>query len=182
MLDDHCETRVEVRSPAGEFVTGRVLSAPLADGFADPQRDVAAFCAPANPDAPVLPLADVTVSAGAPVAVHGHILLGDEGAGGVVPTVVEGEIITTDGPRAFIDTGKDACEMGMCGGPVLTETGECAGILEGVVPRLGDGEEPLSDLHARIAGSAAFIGADELRLFLADVERTIAQTQEGGAR
>jgi len=104
--------------------------------------------------------------------IHGHILREDES---LEPALISGRFIGSDGARGFIRTD-DTCEMGMCGGPVLDSDENVVGILEGVVPKLEENESAKSDMHRNIAGSAAFIGAQEIDLFLNDVHKSLLNT------
>lgn len=168
--DAHCETRLHTRKADGD-VDKHIESAALQAGFAHSALDVAAF---ALRDVPyTLKLRGAPLENGEELCVAGHVLHGVDGADGVVPTTVHGRYVTRDGARGFAQTDSP-CELGMCGGPVIDRHGECVGILEGVVPRVAENAVPNSDMHAKIAGCAAFIGAQELRLFLLDVEKALA--------
>ncbi len=171
VTDKHCETRLHLRSDDGKPPEKDWLRVPLASGFAHSSLDIAAF--PCDESGRTLrdePLAD-----GEEVVVHGHVLLGTDGVDGVVPTTVPGMYVCRDGSRGFVKT-EDECEMGMCGGPVLDGDGNIVGMLEGVVPRLREGVKPDSEMHARVAGTAVFIGAQEIDLFLVDVHKALNMT------
>lgn len=104
----------------------------------------------------------------------GHRLIGNSGSGteAVVSAETPGTVSKSSGSRAFVDTGDVETEMGMCGGPIViaAERDVCVGVLEGLVPRLQDGEKAESDLHKQVSGHSVLITARELRMFLHDVE------------
>lgn len=134
--------------------------------------DVAAF---KQDDAPAhaFKLRERALANGENLVVHGHVLIGPDGEEGVVPTAVRARYVARDGARLFASTAVP-CAMGMCGGPVVDENGDCVGMLEGIVP--DDIIKGHSDaMTTTIAGAAAIIGAQELQLFLGDVERNIEE-------
>jgi predicted Rossmann-fold nucleotide-binding protein len=83
--------------------------------------------------------------------------------------------------RGFVETGGRETVMGMCGGPVFDGDGRVVGLLEGLVPRLAEGEEPASEQHRRVAGQSVYVTAEELRLFVRDVEREWVRSQRVAA-
>lgn len=177
--DEHCRTLLETRSADGVAVTGRVISQELQSGYRHSGLDVAAFVLGDAGDAgvTVLELDERGLddgSAGTAVVISGHRLVGQSGSGNeaVVPTEVTGAVSEVDRSRGFVNTGAVDTEMGMCGGPVVraAERGVCMGLLEGLVPRVGEGESAESEVHERIGGHSLFITARELRMFVADVE------------
>lgn len=152
------------------------MSAPLSAGFAHSTLDVAAFpTAIDTPRSHSLQLRNTELFSlvdGEDLAIHGHILREDES---LERTLIYGRFIGRDGARGFVRTD-DTCEMGMCGGPVLDSNDNVVGILEGVVPNLQENESAKSDMHKNIAGSGAFIGAQEINLFLNDVHKSLLGT------
>lgn len=172
--DKHCETRLHLRSDDGKPPEKDFMRVPLATGFAHSSLDIAAFAC----DKPGLVLRDKPLEDGEELVVHGHTLLGIDGVDGVIPTAARGVFVCRDGTRGFVNTQKE-CEMGMCGGPVLDGNGNIVGMLEGVVPRLPDGTKPGSELHARVVGTAVFIGAQEIELFLGDVDKALKASIPG---
>jgi Trypsin-like peptidase domain len=160
---------------------------PLTETFRHGGLDLAAFVirtSTIDRDFPTIPVAtEATDCDGSDVSVHGHTLAGDAGSGveAVIPHWVRGRIALTDGEsRGFLDTGDEETVMGMCGGPVMNSSGECIGLLEGLVPHLGVNDKLLSSFHAKIGGCSVYIRARELLPFIADVETE--WERDGGQR
>lgn len=64
--------------------------------------------------------------------------------------------------RGFVLTDAPLAD-GVCGAPMVDlESGECVGLMEGVVPDKVPGMDPESEVHKIIAGSAAVIYGTEL--------------------
>lgn len=145
---------------------------------------------------------------GAPLTVHGHVLQAsqggrkgqeqeqpqrgadasedttpdalDEDGHTLIPRSTRGHILVRSGRQVFAKTDT-VLEMGMCGGPVLNEKGECVGVVEGVVPEAPTGKsqavhtgkdkatngEGISDkARAILAGCAVFVEVPELQQLL----------------
>lgn len=135
----------------------------LADAFRHAELDVAA----------VVVGEDVAAEG---VLGFGEVMTGERvevcgrGDGGKDEERMTGEVIALDGERGFVDTGDVESVMGMCGGPVVRD-GRVVGLLEGLVPRVADGEEAVSEMHGEVAGCSVFVGAKEIQAFVGDVEK-----------
>lgn len=186
--DKHVRCQLEVRLPDGASTLHPPPPAtPLIDTFRHASLDVAA--AVVSPAGEALPAGFhvLSLSEGAPpdghgedVRILGHEIVDD---GAVVREFrVDGRVQLVDGPsRGFVETGDVGTVMGMCGGPVVGRDGAVVGLLEGLVPRLAEGEEPASEQHRRIAGQSVYVTAEELRLFVLDVEKEWARGQRVAA-
>lgn len=177
--DADCRSVLETRSADGKIVTGSIATQGLSSGFRHASLDVAAFVLDESAmsdgkDMQVLTLDAETVRIGVEVVVGGYRLLGESGSGleAVVGTETGGEVSELVKSRGFVDTGAVDTEMGMCGGPIVLaeERDTCVGILEGLVPRVQEGQKAEGEMHGRVAGHSVFIGARELGMFLQDVE------------
>jgi hypothetical protein len=179
--DAHVRCELDLRSTDGRTRLHTLPPQPLVEAFRHASLDVAAAVvsppgAPPPPGFSVLALAegDVADPVGAAVAIHGHEADGDgggDGGGSVRPVAVRGTVSLVDGPsRGFVATGDAETVMGMCGGPVVGADG-VVGLLEGLVPRLREGEVAAGEQHRRVAGQSVYVSAAELRLFVADVEK-----------
>lgn len=194
--DADCQSVLERRSKDGKIVTQLISTQPLARGYRHSILDVAALvindvsAEDAVENFPVLTLEDEAenISAGAEVLIAGHRLIGESGSGteAVLHVETSGEVSEVGISRGFVDTGAVDTEMGMCGGPIVlaSDRRTCVGLLEGLVPRIGDNERVENELHRRVAGHSVFITARELRMFLHDVEtehsKTSCKTQQKG--
>lgn len=192
--DAHCRTVLETRSQDGTLVTGKILAQALVAGFRHASLDVAAFPLDEDAirekgDAPVLqlPADEASVESGQRISITGFRLLGESGSGteAVVGTEVGGTVSEVWKSRAFVDTGDELTEMGMCGGPaVLADSPNiCVGVLEGLVPLLEPEDKPEEE-HKRLQGKSVLVSAKELRMFLCDVESelekiTVSQPNDG---
>lgn len=177
--DSDCRSLLETRSADGRTVTGSIATLPLASGFRHASLDVAAFVLDESAlsdrsDVQVLRLDNEAGRIGTEVMVAGYRLIGESGSGleAVVSAETGGEISEVVKSRGFVDTGAIDTEMGMCGGPIVVaeERDRCIGILEGLVPRVKEGEEAEGKMHERLSGHSVFIAASELGMFLHDVE------------
>lgn len=187
---------LEVRSASGKLVENALPPAPLVSTFRHATLDVAAAVVggpddalPAGFSCTRLVEGEAGDCAGMDVSIVGHeVDSGDEGGGSVRPFAVGGHVSLVDGEsRGFVDTGEVDTVMGMCGGPVVgcgEGGGAVVGMLEGLVPRLGgaDGGEATSEQHRKVAGQSVFVTANELRLFVADVEKEWLRAQAGEKR
>jgi hypothetical protein len=157
---------------------------PLMRAFRHTSLDVAALVLDGEKGSslPVLKLAREENSAGrmeadvgTEVWIDGHVAAdqGVESIGNGGVARLDGTIVLVDGvSRGFVDTGPEESVLGMCGGPIVRRTdGAVVGLLEGLVPKLGAGEEALSEQHGLIVGSSVFVTAISLKMFIADVEK-----------
>lgn len=177
--DSDCRSVLETRSEDGKIVTGSIGTLALSTGFRHASLDVAAFIVDESAvcdreDTQVLELQTEGGGIGTEVMISGYRLVGESGSGveAVVGAETNGEVSEVVKSRGFVDTGAVDTEMGMCGGPVVLDRarGMCVGILEGLVPRVEEGQGADGEMHARVAGHSVFIGARELGMFLHDVE------------
>lgn len=195
--DRHCKTRLELHSERGRSVAKLLREVELSSGYRHASLDVAAFMLEDSDGTAsriakdfglkVLTLSDASHSAldRSDVIVAGHRLHGERGSGEecVERCTLAGRVSLMEESRGYVDTGLHESEMGMCGGPVVLSSNEtvCIGLLEGLVPRLARGEEAKHERHSQVAGHSVFISANELRLFLKDVETSVERkrlTQE----
>lgn len=104
---------------------------------------------------------------------HGHVLVPrvDDETGDdtslQLPSTASGSFHVSNGPQTFCSTSR-ILEMGMCGGPVIDDaSGECVGVVEGIVP--GD----LGDDHpaASVRGDAAIVVANIVHEFVEQVAK-----------
>lgn len=157
--DEH--VRLVIGDDPGAIAAGDG-SVRLADAFRHAELDVAA----------VVVGEDVT---GGGVLGFGEVMTGErvEVCGrrdGGKDERMAGEVVALDGERGFVDTGDVESVMGMCGGPVVRD-GRVVGLLEGLVPRVADGKEAVSEMHGKVAGCSVFVGAKEIQAFVDDVEK-----------
>lgn len=90
-----------------------------------------------------------------------------------IPTMVEGRCIVRSDAQAFAKTAQ-ILEMGMCGGPVLDESGKVAGVIEGVVPVLPEHEvASASEARRYVDGCAVFIDSVDIKKLIAEVEASL---------
>lgn len=176
---------LENRTADGKQVSTHIMTQPLIKGFRHASLDVAAFLLhedtlDANPDMSVLelPSPDDPVEVTHPVTIAGFRLGGDSGSGteAVVSTEMRGTVAEVWQSRVFADTGHTETEMGMCGGPIVMEHARstCLGILEGLIPKATDDTDH-GDNHKRLQGKSVFIHANELRMFLHDIETELTK-------
>jgi len=180
--DVDCRSVLERRNEDGKVVTKSISTQPLANGYKHSALDVAAFVLDEASleesirKYPVLLLEDDDdgIDPGMEVVIAGHRLIGESGSGteAVLHVETSGEVSEVGKSRGFVDTGAIDTEMGMCGGPVVLarDPAVCVGLLEGLVPRIRDGQQAEGEMHERVAGHSVFITARELRMFLHDVE------------
>jgi hypothetical protein len=178
--DEHVNCVLEMRSVDGKDATLTLPGFPLLQAFRHSYLDVAAvalgssFAAKQFPIVPMM--TDGRDCIGSEVVVHGHALQGDAGSGEeiVVPQNIRGHVLSVDGEsRGFVNTGAELSVMGMCGGPIVNSDGTCIGLLEGLVPPIQSDETPLSAYHGTIAGCSVYVRAQELLLFIAEIEREL---------
>lgn len=96
-----------------------------------------------------------------------------------LPKGVDGHFVGRSSSGQEFAWSRELLEEGMCGGAVIDAAGdECVGIVEGIVPSIGQGDDEPS-LHDReahaawqmrqaLAGHVAFIPAAEVRRFIDD--------------
>lgn len=189
--DSDCRSVLETRSEDGKMVTGSIATLPLRNGFRHASLDVAAFIVDESAvcdheGTRVLQLQTQDSGSETEVVIAGYRLIGESGSGveSVVGAETIGEVSEVVKSRGFVDTGAVDTEMGMCGGPVVLkgDRGTCVGILEGLVPRIEEGQQADGEMHARVAGHSVFIGARELGMFLHDVETEHARATGEGVR
>ncbi|KAG7392395.1 hypothetical protein PHYPSEUDO_000803 [Phytophthora pseudosyringae] len=93
------------------------------------------------------------------------------------PTLVAGHFVGRSSSGQEFAWSRELLEEGMCGGAVLgATTDECVGVVEGIVPTIGQGDdEPATherEAHAAwqmrqaLAGHVAFIPASDVRRFV----------------
>lgn len=184
--DNDCRSVLETRSEDGRKVDRVIDTQPLSVGFRHAALDVACFIIDENTidpkvDGQILSLdmekdercvKDEIV--GKEVVIAGYRLKGDSGSGveAVIHTKMEGQVSRTSKSRGFINTGIITSEMGMCGGPIVLkgDSEKCIGLLEGLVPKLEEGEQAQNEMHKLVAGQSVFVSAQELGMFVQDVE------------
>lgn len=184
--DANCRSLIEKRSRDGSEVESVISDVPLVAGFRHSALDVAAVVLPIEKEKlvtdskmAVLRLRESDeLHAGEDVNIGGYRLVGESGSGteAVIEVKLEGQISELIQRRAFVNTGMEDSEMGMCGGPVVTKKDKqvCVGILEGLVPRIKEGQEA-EETHRRVEGHSVIITARELHKFLHDVETETAR-------
>ncbi|RLN98713.1 hypothetical protein BBJ28_00012684 [Nothophytophthora sp. Chile5] len=130
-----------------------------------------------------LALQSGSCSQGEPLLFSGHRQLpgdeGDEGEGFQVPKAVAGHFVGRSARGQEFAWSREVLEEGMCGGAVFGSTGECVGIVEGIVPPLDEATDasppPEEDREAfaswqmkqALANHVAFIPSSEVRAFIA---------------
>ncbi|CAN8068941.1 unnamed protein product [Agarophyton chilense] len=181
--DANCRSLIETRSENGKDVKSTISSLSLASGFRHSALDVAAFVLDEQSEAlvkssdiSILEIDNIEPKIGVEVKIGGFRLLGESGSGteAVIEANMDGKVSEIVKSRVFVNTGGVESEMGMCGGPVVLRDSpeKCFGILEGLVPRIEEGQEA-GEVHRRVAGHSVFITARELQMFLHDVETEI---------
>ncbi|KAG7383161.1 hypothetical protein PHYBOEH_010074 [Phytophthora boehmeriae] len=102
-----------------------------------------------------------------------------------VPTAVGGHFVGRSKSGQEFAWSQELLEEGMCGGAVVGATGECVGIVEGIVPPntldSGDVEPPSHDREAHaawqmrqaLAGHVAFVPSADVRTFIEEPENLI---------
>lgn len=188
---------LEIRSENGKKVNRVIDTQPLSSGFRHATLDVACFIIDEETmdrkvDGQILTLEmekddkSIDEIVGKDVVIAGYRLKGDSGSGveAVIHTKMEGQVSRTSKSRGFINTGIVASEMGMCGGPIVLkgESEKCIGLLEGLVPKLEEGEEAQNEMHKLVAGQSVFVSARELSMFVQDVETEYVKQNESEKR
>ncbi|KAG5176355.1 hypothetical protein JKP88DRAFT_227708 [Tribonema minus] len=81
------------------------------------------------------------------------------------PFYVTGAFTLRTERQAYVKTS-EVLNFGMCGAPVLDHQQRCCGLVEGIVPSIGDPKAPppelQSPLYRRVEGNAGVVEADEL--------------------
>ncbi|KAG2532244.1 hypothetical protein BBO99_00000398 [Phytophthora kernoviae] len=128
-----------------------------------------------------LELRDEDCKEGEELFYSGHRQFKDEEEEGFqVPTAVEGHFVGRSKSGQEFAWSQELLEEGMCGGAVVGATGECVGIVEGIVPPRAnslddeDIEPPNHDREAHaawqmreaLAGHVAFVPSTDVRAFI----------------
>eukprot|EP00696_Hemimastix_kukwesjijk_P000272 gnl/Hemi2/10390_TR3582_c0_g1_i1.p1 gnl/Hemi2/10390_TR3582_c0_g1~~gnl/Hemi2/10390_TR3582_c0_g1_i1.p1 ORF type:complete len:289 (+),score=54.90 gnl/Hemi2/10390_TR3582_c0_g1_i1:46-867(+) len=116
-----------------------------------------------------LPLARRLPLVGQPVVLFGHevsnVGAADEAA---LPLQLQGKVRFRHGHTVYASTAARPSPLGMCGGPVLAEDGECAGIIFGRVCRPDEDNQTIG--QKLLSDTTCFLDPTVLREFLTEVE------------